>query len=58
VDYRINALNEGWVTKCLCGSSECSGVIKGDFFSMPEHLQKKYLPYAPRFIKDKYEKKR
>lgn len=55
VDYRIRSSGD-WKLKCLCGSEQCSGEVIGDFFSMPEELQKRYLPYAPVFIQKKYKK--
>ena len=55
VDYRIRSAGD-WKLKCLCDSGQCSGEVIGNFFSMPEELQKRYLPYAPVFIQEKYKK--
>lgn len=53
VDYRINA-HDGNTWECHCGSKNCSRKITSDFFSLSEKLQKKYLPFSPKYIKDKY----
>lgn len=56
VDYRINA-HDGNTWECHCGSKNCLGKITSDFFSLSEKLQKKYLPYAPKFIKNEYKRR-
>jgi len=56
-DYRIGALNEGWKMKCKCGSKNCTGIVEGDFFTLLLKLQKKYLPYAPKFIQKEYKRR-
>jgi len=56
VDYRINA-HMGNTWKCHCGSKNCSGKVKSDFFALGEKLQKKYLPYSSEFIKNEYKKR-
>lgn len=43
-DYSINGYNDG-TFKCRCGSKNCRGVYRGNFFKLPKTLQKKYLPY-------------
>ncbi|KKW09508.1 MAG: hypothetical protein UY44_C0001G0073 [Candidatus Kaiserbacteria bacterium GW2011_GWA2_49_19] len=53
VDYRIRAFDD-WKMECKCGSKTCSGMVEGNFFSLPPDLQKKYLPFAPKFIQDEY----
>jgi histone-lysine N-methyltransferase SETD2 len=53
IDYRLNAFgSERW--KCDCGSENCSGEVSGSFFSLEAELQRRYLPYAPRFLKREY----
>ncbi|MFA4873194.1 MAG: SET domain-containing protein-lysine N-methyltransferase [Patescibacteria group bacterium] len=53
VDYRINA-HTGNTWKCNCGNKNCSGKVTSDFFTLSESLQKKYLPYSSKFIKNEY----
>lgn len=53
LDYRLSAFDD-WELRCNCGASNCQGVIKGNFFSLPLDLQGKYLQYAPKFIQEKY----
>jgi len=55
-DYRINA-HTGNTWKCYCGSKNCLGKVTSDFFTLNEKLQKKYLPYSSKFIKDEYKKR-
>jgi len=43
-DYSINGHNEG-TFQCRCGSENCRLVYQGNFFKLPEALQKKYVPY-------------
>lgn len=53
-DYSTTLMSTDWVMMCRCGKANCRGEIR-DFFSLPKHLQQKYLrldvilPY----IKDK-----
>jgi len=55
-DYRINAFaKDRW--RCYCGSKSCTGWIVGDFFSLPEKLQKKYLPYTIKVIREEYKRR-
>jgi len=56
-DYRNRSYND-WQMKCRCGSANCSGVVVGNFFSMPIELQRKYLLYAPKFIQREFKEKR
>lgn len=56
VDYRINAY-DGNTWECRCGSKNCSGRITSNFFTLDKRLQKKYLPYAPKFIRDEYKRR-
>lgn len=50
IDYRLNAL-DGRRSRCYCGSSNCTGAIVSDFFSLDAHRQRAYLRYAPPFIR-------
>ncbi len=55
IDYRLNAYTgEQW--ECYCGSANCRGYVVSDFFSLDEERQKAYLPYAPKFIREEYQK--
>jgi hypothetical protein len=56
IDYRLNAFS-GRRWKCLCGSVTCGGEIVADFFSLESTLQKRYLPYAPAFIRREYRRR-
>ena len=56
IDYRLNAF-DGQVWACLCGTSECSGTIISDFFSLAPARQHAYLPYAPPFIRREYRRR-
>ena len=56
IDYRLNAFGkERW--RCLCGSWSCSGEIVGSFFAMEPERQRRYLPYAPDFIRREYRRR-
>lgn len=42
-DYSINlAGGDSW--PCHCGAARCRGITTGDFFSLPEELQREYRP--------------
>lgn len=56
IDYRIRSA-EDWRFDCHCGAKNCSGIVIGNYFTLPIDLQKKYLPYAPKFIREEYKKK-
>jgi hypothetical protein len=53
IDYRLNAFG-GDRSLCACGSARCAGTVVGDFFSLDEATQRRYLPYAPEFIRREY----
>ena len=52
-EYRINAFDK-YKWRCYCGSKNCKKWIVSDFFDIDPKLQKKYLPYAPKFIQKEY----
>ena len=55
-EYRINAFDKNrW--RCYCGSKNCKKWLRSDFFDIDSKLQKKYLPFAPRFIQEEYKKR-
>lgn len=56
IDYRLNAFS-GQRSTCTCGSQGCSGEIVGDFFSLETARQRRYLPYAPAFIRREYRRR-
>ena len=56
VDYRVRGFDD-WGMNCKCGSKSCSGIVVGNFFSLLQDLQKKYLPFSPKFIQDEYKKR-
>lgn len=56
IDYRLNAFgDERW--RCLCGSPSCTGEITGSFFALDPKRQRRYLPYAPDFIRREYRRR-
>jgi hypothetical protein len=57
IDYRLNAFT-GERCECACGSSTCQGFIMLSFFALSEEQQRLYLPYAPRFIRQAYRRRR
>src|SRR5213592_3475403 len=50
IDYRLNAFS-GERSSCACGSASCTGTTTLDFFSLDRPTQRRYLPYAPQFIR-------
>ena len=55
-EYRINAFDKNrW--QCYCGSKNCKKWLVSDFFDIGPKLQKKYFPYAPKFIQKEYAKR-
>ncbi len=56
IDYRLNAFGNERST-CLCGSRTCSGEIIGSFFALEPERQRRYLPYAPDFIRREYRRR-
>ena len=56
-DYRATSMytNE-W--SCFCGSKNCTGVVTANFFTLPPDKQAFYLPFAPKFIKQEYRKRK
>lgn len=55
-DYRISAFDRNrW--RCYCGSKNYKGWCISDFFTIPEKLQKKYLPYTIKVIREEYNRR-
>jgi SET domain-containing protein len=56
-DYRLNGLfSNRW--RCYCGSRNCSGWVVSNFFTLPEELQRKYLPYTLNVIREEFRRRR
>lgn len=56
IDYRLNAFtDERW--DCSCGSANCLGYVINSFFALDANRQRSYSPYAPRFIRDEYQRR-
>ncbi len=54
-DYSINGPDgEDWKMKCHCKSKNCRINLNGEFFSLPNKLQKKYLPYLDEWFRKRY----
>ncbi|MHB8644814.1 MAG: SET domain-containing protein-lysine N-methyltransferase [Thermomicrobiales bacterium] len=60
IDYRLNAHDDGdvWEMLCRCGAQSEPHVVIGDFFSLSDEQQARYLPYAPAFIREEYRRRR
>lgn len=56
IDYRLNAFSEERC-ECICGSTNCAGYIILSYFALSEERQRRYLPYAPKFIRDEYRRR-
>lgn len=57
-DYRIAGnptTTDRW--PCSCGSSNCRGFVVRNFFTLSEEAQRRYLPYAPKFIREEYKRR-
>jgi len=57
IDYRLNAFGgDSW--PCRCGAADCTGVVEGGFFAMPEERQRLLLPHAAAFIRRERRRRR
>ena len=56
IDYRLNAYDDGdvWVMRCACDPMRGPHDVVGDFFSLPVEVQRRYLEWAPAFIRRMY----
>jgi hypothetical protein len=56
IDYRLNAYDDGdiWIMRCECDPARGPHDVSGDFFSLPESTQRRYLQWAPPFIRKMY----
>jgi hypothetical protein len=57
IDYRLNAFS-GEICDCQCSSDNCPGYFTLSFFALSEATQREYLPFAPKFIQDEYQRRR
>jgi SET domain-containing protein len=54
VDYRLSAITDNrW--DCACGSAGCPGYFYHNFFALSEETQRRYLPYAPAYVRAAYQ---
>ena len=53
-DYAISDVDDEWMMRCKCGSSNCRKVINGHFFQLPLNLQVKYYPYLDSWFKKEF----
>jgi SET domain-containing protein len=58
IDYRLNSFDDADRWECRCGSAGCTGTVVGSFFALSPERQRLYLPYAPRFIRTEYRRRR
>jgi hypothetical protein len=60
IDARLNAYADPdpWILDCLCDPARGPHQVIGDFFSLPEDTQVRYLERAPEFIKEMYAARR
>jgi SET domain-containing protein len=50
-DYSVN-LTGGSAWPCRCGAPRCRGIVVGDFFALPDEVQREYRPLlAPWFVR-------
>ncbi len=56
IDYRLNAFSDVR-SRCLCGSQSCTGEVVWSFFALDPGRQRRYLPYAPEFIRREYRRR-
>ena len=57
IDYRLNAYDDGtgvWVMDCACDPARGPHPVVGEFFSLPPETQRRYLEWAPAFIRQMY----
>jgi hypothetical protein len=57
IDYRLNAYDDGtgvWAMDCACDPALGPHHVVGEFFSLPVETQRRYLTWAPAFIRELY----
>ena len=54
-DYAMN-IWEAWVAPvpCHCGTGNCLGMIRGNFFTLPREVQQRYLPLLDEPFKERF----
>ena len=56
IDYELSAVN-GDTWECKCGSKECRGLHKWDFFSLPDEIKLRSLPFMDPWFVQTHEKR-
>jgi hypothetical protein len=57
VDYRLSAITDNrW--DCACRGANCLGYFDHSFFALNEETQRRYLPYAPAYVRAAYRARR
>ncbi len=57
VDYRLSAISDNrW--ECACGCPSCPGYFDHNFFTLDDETQRRYLPYAPPYVRAAYRTRR
>jgi len=57
IDYRLNAYDDGtgvWVMDCACDPARGPHQVIGEFFALSPDAQRRYLEWAPPFIREMY----
>ena len=57
IDYRLNAYDDGtgvWLMECRCDPARGPHEVRGEFFSLPPDVQRRYLEWVPPFIREMY----
>jgi hypothetical protein len=60
IDYRLNAYDDGTgvsVMDCACDPARGPHQVVGDFFSLAPEVQRRYLAWAPPFIREMHAKR-
>lgn len=56
-DYALNIWEE-WIrpVACHCGAESCLGMIRGNYFTLPKEIQRRYLPLLDEPFKRRFTK--
>jgi len=57
-DYALNIWEE-WIrpVPCHCGAENCQRIIRGNYFTLPREIQRRYLPFLDEPFKKRFSKK-
>jgi len=57
-DYAVNIWEE-WIdpVPCNCGAENCRRIIRGNYFTLPKEIQRRYLPLLDEPFKKRFAKK-